>query len=113
MSNRAKQSDQSSQTDQPSPPGVFNRMLDRWADQNVQGRGKNALRFLGFLIAAGACVAMGVKISISSGIMNTFGMRIAGLMALGVLFLAIGLVGLAAICLLMSLMNAIRTGKLG
>lgn len=92
---------------------AFDRLLGKWADENVAGRGRNALRFLGFVVLSGACVAGGVWASQSGGLAGSIGEGVARVLAIALLFATLIPLGLALVCLMMSLMNAIRTGKLG
>lgn len=92
---------------------AFDRLLGKWADENVAGRGRNALRFLGFVALSGVCVAGGVWISQSAGLARSVGEGVARAFAIVLLFGTLIPLGLALVCLMMSLMNVIRTGKLG
>lgn len=94
-------------------PGFFNRTLDRWADDNVAGRGKNAIRFVVFMLGAGACIVLGVLVSQSPSVKAAIGERLTALLALVVILPSLALLAMGMMCILMSLLNASRTGKLG
>lgn len=94
---------------------AFDRLLEKWADQNVTGggRGRNALRFVLFMALAGVMVAVGVYLARSQPVINAVGQPLASAGALVLLFGALVPLGLAGVCLIMSLMNAVRNGRLG
>jgi uncharacterized Tic20 family protein len=92
---------------------LFDRTLDRWATDNIAGRGKNALRFVWFMCAAGLCVWLGTLATQNAAIKSALGDRLTAVVALLIILPAIALLGLGLVCLIMSLMNAVRSGKLG
>lgn len=92
---------------------LFDRTLDRWATENVDGRAKNALRFVWFMSAAGMCIWLGMLATQNPTLKGAVGDRGAALAALLLILPSLGLLGLGLVCLVMSLMNAIRTGRLG
>lgn len=92
---------------------LLDRTFDRWADENRLGRGRNAARFALLMIGSGVCVIAGVWLSTSPVIAGSIGTSGAAAAALVPLVTALGMLILAACALIMSLMNMLRTGKLG
>lgn len=96
-------------------PTAFDRLLEKWADQNVAGggRGRNAIRFVVFMLAAGLMILAGIAVSRSQPVIDAIGQQLAGVAALILLVGTFVPLGLALVCLIMSLMNAVRNGRLG